>query len=568
MITSDLRGRLDALLAAFDAAFVEREEQARLTLLALLAGQHVLLLGPPGTAKSLLARAACAGFADASYFEYLLTRFTHPDELFGPVSIPGLKDEDFRRVTAGFLPAAEIAFIDEIFKANSAILNSLLSLVNERVFHHGRHRDAAPLIGLIGASNEPPDPEGGLGALYDRFLVRLEVPPTHDPDAFLAVCLGALAPFEPAPAARLTLADLAAVRAAAAAVAVPEPVQAQLVAIRDALREAAIPASDRRWRQALELLRVAAATSGRAAVGAPEVLLLQHCFGDPTDSTSTVRAIVRRALEALVRPPAATAVAAAWAALGDGPAAGSPPPAAAVHSAHELERAVADRLGALDRFEAELAGATHALDAHRDALVAEAEASPCVVGVPARLMAGFITARRDLARYTDALARYRARLATIDLYSEVLPRARKAQASSVGHAERARHDRRLPPLWLSRPGEAPDAWIPVSAEGLLLEDQRALIAGAIHRDLIDRTMAAGLPVTHAVRWDQAVVHLALDNALLFRLLQHADPDRPLELPALAAAPEAEAALRALLAWLRGVGLRHLPPPPPLDGPHG
>jgi len=546
-----IRAKIQRLVAGLDRAFVEREVHARLALLAVVARQHVLLLGPPGTAKSALARAVRRAFRDATYFEYLLTRFSHPDELFGPVSIPGLKTEDYRRVTDGFLPRAEVAFVDEIFKANSAILNSLLSLINERVFHHGRHRDPSPLLGLIGASNEAPDPEGGLAALYDRFLVRLAVPAVEEDEAFVRVCLGELEAFDPDPADQLTLADLEAVRTAARAVAVPERVREQLVGIRDDLRSAGIAASDRRWRWAVDLLRIAAVTSGRDAVGPIDLVLLQHCFGDPVETGVALKPIIRRALEALVQPASSQTVADTW----DG------------FEEHEEDSdfavAVAGRLAQLDAFEGHIGAAARALDAQRDAIEAEVAGCPWVTGIPPRLMAGLIGARRHLARYARALERYRERLAAIDLYGEIMPQIRRAQLSSVGHAGRALYDGREPPLWLARAGDRPDDWIPVSPDGLLLTDQRAAIAGAIQRALIERTVAAGQPVTEATRWHLTVTRLELDNPLLFRLLRAEGlPLEHLPPPVRAAGPRA--ALERLVEWLQGADVRRLPAPPPLE----
>jgi MoxR-like ATPase len=275
--------------------FLERAEVIDGALAALLSGHHVLIVGPPGTAKSMLADELCQRLEGGVYFQWLLTRFTTPEELFGAVSLAALERDEYRRVTAGKLPEAHIAFLDEVFKANSSILNAILTLLNERRFHNGREVLTVPLITLVGATNELPE-DDELQALYDRFLLRFVVGYIEEDFRFLKM----LQARPPAARTTLSLATLRTAQAEVAAVAVPDAVYRALADLRRELGRAQLVSSDRRYRQALDVLRAHAYLDGRDVVLDDDLFFLEHVLWRDPSERGEVRAAIHRLLRGYV----------------------------------------------------------------------------------------------------------------------------------------------------------------------------------------------------------------------------------------------------------------------------
>ncbi len=287
-----MQQRFSRLLGSLSAGVLEREAALSLGLLALIAGESLFLLGPPGVAKSLVARRLKGAFKNARAFEYLMGRFSTPEEIFGPLSIAGLRDRDvFERKTAGYLPEADVAFLDEIWRSSPPIQNSLLTILNEKVFRNGGAELHVPLKLLVAASNGLPDSEENAEAFWDRFILRLEVGPVSSAEAFVALVSSGTATTLAVPSAekddRLDAAEWQTIQTQLDAIALPDEVLGALTGLREALAEGPY-VSDRRWKKAVRVLRACAFLHGRSAVDSLDLGLLEHMLWHRPDERPAV----------------------------------------------------------------------------------------------------------------------------------------------------------------------------------------------------------------------------------------------------------------------------------------
>lgn len=278
--------------------FVGRDEVIDLIALAAVAGEHLFLYGPPGTAKSLIVR-EFASAVHCRYFEYLLTRFSEPNEIFGPVDLARLREGVVATVTTGMLPEAEFAFLDELFNANSAILNNLLTVLNERVYRRGAETHRLPLLSAFAASNHLPEDET-LNALFDRFLLRCKVDslPRSQLPALLTAGWAIERDGKPADAEEHALSahDLRDMARRARDVDLGGVLEAYSDAVMK-VRDLGVSLSDRRAVKVLKLVAASAVMCGRAAAAVSDLWVLRYVW-DRVEQIGPLGSLVSGLLDA------------------------------------------------------------------------------------------------------------------------------------------------------------------------------------------------------------------------------------------------------------------------------
>ena len=305
---TNLRQRIEELIHYLQQGIYEKDTEVALALLAALAGESILLLGPPGVAKSMVARRLKEAFKGAASFEYLMSRFSTPDEIFGPISIARLKENDkYERAITGYLPTADVVFLDEIWKAGPAIQNTLLTVMNEKLFRNGNKELHLPLKLLIAASNELPAKGEGLEALWDRFVIRIVCRCIQNETTFRHMLCADDETATKAPSAvhPITNREYTTWQKEAQTVVLSHDLLEAITYIRQRLQRVEVEGtdlprsvyiSDRRWKHIARLLRTSAYVQGRTSATVADLLPMYHCLWNEPEELAAVRQITISAL--------------------------------------------------------------------------------------------------------------------------------------------------------------------------------------------------------------------------------------------------------------------------------
>lgn len=320
---TNLPNRIKTLLEYLNQNLYGKEEAVRLALLSAVAGESIFFLGLPGTAKSMISRRIAAAFSDfyengkfntekGGYFEYLMNEFSTPDEICGPVDLSALNETPSRytRQTKGYLPGAKVAFLDEIWKSGPAILNTLLTIVNERIFHNGSKIEKVPLVSLAAASNELPEKNRGLEALWDRFILRVSVNPvSKEEDFFKVVDDGNTEVISTAEltAVLLSTADVESWQPEINKIELSDEAKNVITAIRQELTkinqdtkhkgDEEYYVSDRRWKKIVHILKTSAFLNGRDSVDLMDCSLIEYCIWNTDGQHDEIPEIIKKIME-------------------------------------------------------------------------------------------------------------------------------------------------------------------------------------------------------------------------------------------------------------------------------
>lgn len=304
-----VKPKITELLKQLNDGVIEKEEVIALSLLSSVAGESIFLLGAPGVAKSLVARRLKYAYKDGSSFEYLMNRFSTPDEIFGPVSISQLKDHDkYERIVKNYLPTATVVFLDEIWKAGPSIQNALLTVLNEKIYRNGEQEIQVPMKALISASNELPSKGEGLEALWDRFLVRLIVDGVKDKQSFNDMISKTLNSYNDTVGEALKITDdeYKKWNKQIDEIEIPENVFNVIHVVRSFIdqhnqreenKQNPIYISDRRWRKIVRLIRTSAFLNDRKVADLMDCFLIKDCLWNETEQIQATSQFVRDAIQ-------------------------------------------------------------------------------------------------------------------------------------------------------------------------------------------------------------------------------------------------------------------------------